>query len=74
MKLRKLKEASGWQGNYVPQDAAEWCLADHPHITIRKTSGGGYPWIATNTQTNQYFARGETRAALLKSIQNKLGE
>lgn len=71
MKLTKAKEASGWQGNYMPQDCAEWRVVSHPHIVLRQIGTG---WRAVDSSNNnQWVASGYTRADLLVTLKRKLG-
>ena len=77
LKLKKLKSTSGWQGNHVAQDCAEWVVTDHPHIILRHLSGD---WVAFDTtkpaiaplQGFQRIASGWTRKMLLEVLDSKL--
>ena len=77
LKLTKTK-SSEWLGNGFGSDTAEWVVAGHENIAVKKL---GFYWFAVdlneytmfnNRQVNKKIARSETKNGLLEILETKI--
>ena len=77
LKLKKVNSVC-WEGNGFGTSPAEWVVAGHENIAVRKVGGMWFALDLTNTKKLEHLdvpiriARAETRADLMSALTTKL--